>query len=93
MAITPTAPSTAQTQQGPAAATGAEGNTPQASTTASSETASSTTTTSKPDNNTVKVSISDTAAKLLAANKKVNPDGTVGPHHKPRHPNAAPKPV
>jgi hypothetical protein len=47
----------------------------------------------KSDNDAVKVSISDTAAKLLAANKKVNPDGTVGPHHKARHPHAAVKPI
>ena len=55
--------------------------------------ASPTSTTAKPDNDAVKVSLSDTATKLLAASKKANPDGTVGPHHKPRHPKAITKPV
>ena len=47
----------------------------------------------KPDNDAVKVSLSDTAIKALAANKTVNPDGTVGPHHKARHPKPVAKPV
>ncbi len=91
MATTPITSTPSQAQPNPTRTASGASNTSQGSPSASAATNSSATTTGKSDND--KVSLSDTATKLLAANKKVNPDGTVGPHHKPRHPQAATKPV
>jgi hypothetical protein len=99
MATTPITSTPPQTPQGTTTASVGGSSTPQASpATPGSGTSSAAATskpgdTSKPDNDAVKVSLSDTATKLLAANKKVNPDGTVGPHHKPRHLQPVTKPA
>jgi hypothetical protein len=40
----------------------------------------------KTGNSAVTVSLSPQATGNVDPNKKVNSDGTIGPHHKPRHP-------
>jgi hypothetical protein len=93
MAITPVTTTIPQTQQAPAPAGHAASNASQESAASPADTGSEQAESKPKADDAVKVSLSDSATKLLAANKKVNADGTVGPHHKPRHPQAATKPV
>ena len=46
----------------------------------------STASSEKPGNSAVTVSLSPQASGNADPTKKVNADGTLGPHHKPRHP-------